>query len=106
MEFFHLEPWGWEAECYQAGIVAATIANVNRDQKKKARPFDAVDFVPGRYERKKQPKIDGKVLKARLIAAYAGLHDGRPDNIRNQGREGVRSASKGARPAGCPKDRR
>lgn len=31
---------------FRAGIVAATIANVNRDRKKRPRPFTPADFMP------------------------------------------------------------
>lgn len=40
-----LEPWGLEREDLRAGIVAATIANANRDPKKKATPFTPDQFV-------------------------------------------------------------
>jgi hypothetical protein len=65
-----LEPFGWEAQCYSSGIVAATIANVHRDPKKHPKFFSPADFVPG--ERKKKA-IDGKVLKAQLQLAHAGV---------------------------------
>lgn len=41
-----LEPWGLEREDLRAGIVASTIANANRDPKKRAQPYTAFDFVP------------------------------------------------------------
>lgn len=50
--------------------MAATIANVNRDPKKKRQPFHAIDFVPGIESRPK--KIDPKLLKAQLQTAFAG----------------------------------
>lgn len=42
---FELEPWGLEREDLRAGIVASTIANVNRDAKKHPRPYTADMFM-------------------------------------------------------------
>lgn len=44
--YFNLEPWGIEREDLRAGIVASTIANANRDPKKKAQPFTPDQFMP------------------------------------------------------------
>jgi len=41
------EPWGDLASDLRAGIVASTIANVNRDPKRKPQPYVADDFVRG-----------------------------------------------------------
>ncbi len=46
MAFYELEPFGAERGDLQAGIVAATVANANRDPKKQKRPFEAQDFMP------------------------------------------------------------
>ena len=43
---YSIEPFGDVRGDLQAGIVAATIANVNRDPDKKSKPFTAVDFMP------------------------------------------------------------
>ena len=91
MEFFHEEPFGWEAQCYTSGIVAATIANVNRDSKKKKEPFDALDFVPGAKRTPKQ--INSKDLKAKLQLAFAGAVHAK-NNLQNNGGEGVRRPPK------------
>lgn len=40
-----LEPWGVEHDDRRSGIVAATIANVNRDPKKRPQPYQAEDFM-------------------------------------------------------------
>lgn len=48
MAFFQLEPWGCEMEDWRAGMVAATIANVNRDTKKQRKPYEPQDFMPKR----------------------------------------------------------
>ena len=49
MAFFSLEPWGSEVEDWRAGLIASTIANVNRDPKKRRKPYEPSDFMP-RYE--------------------------------------------------------
>lgn len=46
--FFGLEPWGTETEDWRAGMIASTIANVNRDTKKQKKPFQPDDFMPQR----------------------------------------------------------
>lgn len=46
LAFFQLEPFGGERDDLRAGIVAATVANVNRDPKKQKRPYEAGDFMP------------------------------------------------------------
>jgi len=47
--FYEMEPFGPERGDLQAGIVAATVANVNRDAKKQKKPYSAQDFMP-RFE--------------------------------------------------------
>lgn len=96
-EFYNLEPWGWDAECFSAGIVAATIANVNRDPKKKPKPFEASDFVPGSYERKKAQPIDAKKLKAQMRLAFAGAYGRKPD-VENNGGKGDGKSPQATRP--------
>ena len=44
MAFYELEPWGSEIDDHRAGTIAATIANVNRDPKKKSMPYTWDDF--------------------------------------------------------------
>jgi flagellar basal body rod protein FlgC len=46
--FFELEPWGTEVEDWRAGLIASTIANANRDQKRRRRPYEPQDFIPRR----------------------------------------------------------
>lgn len=40
------EPFGPEREDQRAGMIAALIANVNRDTKKRSEPYDVEDFFP------------------------------------------------------------
>lgn len=46
MAFWRLEPWGAEIESWRAGMIAATIANANRDPKRQRKPFEPSDFMP------------------------------------------------------------
>lgn len=48
MEYYKLEPWGADADDIRAGIVASTVANVNRDPKQRRQPYAPGDFVPKR----------------------------------------------------------
>lgn len=41
-----LEPFGPKREDLRSGIVAATVANANRDRKKHPRPFEPATFMP------------------------------------------------------------
>ena len=43
MAFFNMEPWGAVREDYRAGVIAATLVNVNGG-KKGGKPADATDF--------------------------------------------------------------
>lgn len=46
--YFRLEPWGCEVEDWRFGMLASVIANVNRDSKKRRRPYEPQDFMPRR----------------------------------------------------------
>jgi hypothetical protein len=54
MAFFELEPWGTEVEDWRAGLIASTVANANRDQKRRRRPYEPQDFMPRRDVRPKE----------------------------------------------------
>mgnify|MGYP000940748974 FL=1 len=45
MAYYNIEPFGEERADLRSGIVASTIANVNRDPKK-GQPFKPTDFMP------------------------------------------------------------
>jgi hypothetical protein len=46
MAYAQMEPFGEERADLRAGIIAATIANMNRDPKKRAKPFGPEEFMP------------------------------------------------------------
>lgn len=46
MAYHQLEPWGEERADLRAGIIASTLANINRDPKRHPEPYGATDFMP------------------------------------------------------------
>lgn len=44
--YARMEPFGEERDDLRAGIIASTIANANRDSRRKPDPFKASDFMP------------------------------------------------------------
>lgn len=46
MAFARLEPFGAHVDYHRAGVVAATVANTQRDPKRRPQPFQARDFIP------------------------------------------------------------
>ena len=49
-QFDRIEPLVVESEYIGHGIVASTLANVNRDSKKKKDPFTVGDFIPTSFK--------------------------------------------------------
>lgn len=78
MAFYSLEPWGTEVDDLRAGIIASTIANVNRDPKKRRKPYKAQDFMPvwggrgGGHEKRQQTAEEQK----RIIQMWNALLGG------------------------------
>jgi hypothetical protein len=44
--FYAVCPWGPEVEALGHAVVASTVAEVNRDRKRRARPFSPAEFMP------------------------------------------------------------
>jgi hypothetical protein len=89
IEFYNLEPWGWDAACYSSGIVAATLANIHRDHKKKNKPFDPSDFIPGARERKRASGQEARERKAQLLTMQMmarARENAKRDRLRRKGR--------------------
>lgn len=64
--YFSLEPWGTEVADWRAGMVASTIANVNRDPKKRRKPYEPKDFIPQRLAPPKEeqsPEEQARVMQ-------------------------------------------
>lgn len=55
MAFDALEPFGEEVASWRAGIIAAVLANVNRNPKKRPQPFQPADFMLGQRAVEAQP---------------------------------------------------
>jgi flagellar basal body rod protein FlgC len=73
MAFYQVEPWGTEPADMRAGIVASTIANVNRDPKKQRKPYHPSDFVVtwGAREKPEQTAEDQLRIIQMFQAAFA-----------------------------------
>ena len=54
MAFFSLEPWGADIEDWRFAMLASVIANVNRDPKKRKKPYKPSDFMPRREPAEEQ----------------------------------------------------
>lgn len=74
--FARLEPFGEERADLRSAIVAAVIANTQRNPKKRAKPFEVQDFMP-RFEADgagKEPMSTEAMLNVvqELNAAFGG----------------------------------
>lgn len=98
--YAELEPFGEERADLRAGIIAAVIANANRDQKKRREPFTPRDFMPClNAETRREPSNAERLRKlaAALGARPAALSDagkragdhvhlaGKPVDVHEQG---------------------
>lgn len=72
MEFADLEPFDEERADMRAGSICATIANVNRDPKKRAAAFTAADFALsfGDKQRPRQTWQQQKAIGQLLVGAF------------------------------------
>lgn len=67
--FWNLGPWGAVRGDLQAGIIASTVANANRDSKKRPKPFRPDEFMPFREPPPAKP-VDSAALSRRLLSAF------------------------------------
>lgn len=74
MIFYGLEPFGSDAYYLGTGIVASTVANVNRGKNKKA--YKPKDFMP-KPERQKTQSVDDMIGIAKHITTAMGGKDKR-----------------------------
>ncbi len=63
--YYQNNPFGEERGDIRCGIVASTIANVNR--KKSAKPFKIQDFMP-KFEKPKQQSVEEMQARFRMAA--------------------------------------
>jgi hypothetical protein len=54
--FYELEPFGGLIEDQRHGIATATLANVNRDSKRKLDAYEPRDFIPWHESHRKPPE--------------------------------------------------
>ena len=70
-DYYQIEPWGPERYDLQSGIIASTLANVNRDSKKTPEPFKPSDFMPEFDKPRKKPEISAKERAAALTHFFS-----------------------------------
>lgn len=64
MAYANIEPFGEDRADLRAGTISSVIANTNRDPKKKADPYEPIDFMP--FAEKPEPTPDqlaGKIAR-------------------------------------------
>ncbi len=71
--FFELEPWGCEMEDWRTGLVASTIANVNRDPKKQRKPFEPDDFMPQRKRERKPVPLQSPEEQRQILDMWGNV---------------------------------
>lgn len=73
MAYYKLDPFGGERGDLQAGIVASTVANVNRDSKKRRKPFEPKDFMVDWAAQNEPKTADISALMAFVKTANAAM---------------------------------
>jgi len=75
MAYYELEPFGEDRADLRSGIVASTIANVNRNPKKRRKAFTASEFMPD-FEKERAPASPETLLaKVEMLNAAFGGRD-------------------------------
>jgi len=76
LAYYQIEPWGEERGDVRAGIIASTIANVNRNPKQRRKPYSPKDFMPV-YDKppKRQQSTEEMLRMAEMITAAMGGQD-------------------------------
>lgn len=70
MAYSRLEPWGEERDDLRMGIMAATVANVNRGKDKK--PYKPQDFMPSFEPVSDEERAAALLAKARKALGGRG----------------------------------
>ena len=68
MAYARLEPFGPEADDWRLAQLLALTAEINRDRKKRQRPYTPEDFMPRRGPAKEPDPLE---LKGRIDSAMA-----------------------------------
>lgn len=71
LAYFRLEPFGEERDDLRMGIVASTIANVNRSAKRR-KPYQPEDFMPRFEDAEDDEETQALRLMAQMKAALGG----------------------------------
>lgn len=77
LAYYQVEPWGDVRGDLHAALVAAIIANANRDPKKRRKPYTPGEFMPDWWKGRGQP--EGPAHVAQLLAKMQMLTDGGGD---------------------------
>lgn len=64
--YYSTKPFGTQIGFYQTGIICAVLANLKRDPKKRARPFEAEDFIPSIYKMGRKSKDEKQTVKQQI----------------------------------------
>lgn len=59
--YMNIEPFGQPHQDIVMGTISATVANANRDAKRRPRPYTALDFLPTRVRPPKQDELEAKL---------------------------------------------
>jgi hypothetical protein len=77
-----MERWQAEQERndWRTGVIASTIANANRNPKKRSKPYEPSDFMPARKKKKAKPLSVAQSVQfaAMLNAAFGGIDKRKP----------------------------
>lgn len=78
---YQLDPWGPERDDLRAGIVASTVANVNRDRRKRPRPYTPQEFMPKLVEATADAEetVDPAEIARRVSEVMRGLGGRSPE---------------------------
>lgn len=57
MAFYGMEPFGYEANFQGHALVASTLAEINRNPKKRQDPFTTSDFMPKTEDDEDKPSV-------------------------------------------------
>lgn len=69
MAYYRLEPFGPEIDHVMIAELTALTANVNRNRRKRSRPYEAKEFMPG--ERPAAVENDPEEFRQRVDAAMS-----------------------------------
>lgn len=79
LAYYQAEPFGGVRSDMQTAVVAALIANANRNPKKRKQPFKPAEFLPDWWDERRR---EGPQHAANLLAKFrmlAGGDDGEPE---------------------------